>query len=174
MELFHHSQDVMEQVNPCSYIQSIHIKPNGLWLSCETKIKEDISWQEWCEIHQYRLDRLKYKHKVKLKPNIKLITIHDEKSLIQFSEQYRTKNHHRTKNHPVLKINLHMDWITIAKSHQGIMIYPTQHALRFDSKLSWYHSWDCASGCIWDTNAIESIELIEEITCQNTENPKPA
>ena len=26
-------------------------------------------------------------------------------------------------------------------------------------KLLWYHGWDCASGCIWDLKAIDSINV---------------
>ena len=158
MKLYHHSQDILEQVNPCSYIQNLHTKPHGLWLSCETGIEGDISWQEWCKMEEYRFDRLKYKHKVKLKPNTKLITIKDKASLIQFTNKY-IKRPIKT-----LTSNLYIDWITISKSYQGIMIYPIQSNSRHDPRLSWYNSWDCASGCIWDTNTIKSIKLVEEIT----------
>lgn len=31
---------------------------------------------------------------------------------------------------------------------------------RFYSKSSWYHGWDVASGCIWDTSVIKKVILV--------------
>jgi hypothetical protein len=31
--------------------------------------------------------------------------------------------------------------------------------LQLDEFTSWYYGWDCASGCIWDVDAIERVTL---------------
>ena len=30
--------------------------------------------------------------------------------------------------------------------------------------MNWYYTWDVASGCIWDLNAIDNIELKHTLT----------
>lgn len=34
--------------------------------------------------------------------------------------------------------------------------------MRLDNRCTWYYGWDCASGCIWDKDAIEHYYLIKE------------
>jgi hypothetical protein len=48
-----------------------------------------------------------------------------------------------------------IDWQRVAEQHQGIIITPYQWECRYS--IDWYYIWDCASGCIWDPDAIESI-----------------
>jgi len=55
-----------------------------------------------------------------------------------------------------------VSWEQVAKDgYQGVEITPYQWELRLDSRVNWYYSWDCASGCAWDPQAIESLQLVE-------------
>ncbi len=50
-----------------------------------------------------------------------------------------------------------IEWWRVAQKYPGIMITPYCWQRRLD--LFWYYGWDCASGCIWDSEAVASIEV---------------
>lgn len=48
-------------------------------------------------------------------------------------------------------------WPDIAAKYQGIIIAPYIWSRRMTNHTFWYYGWDCASGCIWEANAIEKL-----------------
>lgn len=56
--------------------------------------------------------------------------------------------------------DIRIDWLTIYKKYQGIIIAP--YFYNFRNYWIWYNGWDVASGCVWDTKCIESIELVKK------------
>ena len=60
-----------------------------------------------------------------------------------------------------LKGIYYIDWSSTYKNYDGIVIAPYQWNCRYGDHI-WYYTWDCASGCIWNIDAIEKIELIDE------------
>lgn len=48
-----------------------------------------------------------------------------------------------------------IDWHKVAEQYSGLEITPYLWEKRLTSM--WYYGWDCASGCVWDANAIISI-----------------
>lgn len=46
-------------------------------------------------------------------------------------------------------------WTAVADRWDGIIIAPYQWTRRYD--LAWYYGWDCASGCIWNLDAIDEF-----------------
>jgi hypothetical protein len=56
----------------------------------------------------------------------------------------------------------YIDWSKVAAKHQGIIIAPYCYARRLTYHTAWYYGWDCASGCIWDLKAIQSVEVAQE------------
>lgn len=49
----------------------------------------------------------------------------------------------------------YIDWASVCRAYQGIVISPYFWSRRMGPM--WYYSWDCASGVIWDADAIESV-----------------
>jgi hypothetical protein len=56
-----------------------------------------------------------------------------------------------------------IDWNKVAEEYQGIIIAPYRWEHRLD--MMWYYGWDCASGCIWDSKAIERVEYRFSLDC---------
>lgn len=51
-----------------------------------------------------------------------------------------------------------INWPAVAIEYQGVIVAPYS----WERRNSWYYPWDCASGCIWDAAAIESITVDQE------------
>ena len=56
-----------------------------------------------------------------------------------------------------------IDWAEVAKDYQGVLITPYLEERR---TRYWYNTWDCASGCIWDTTCMASIETTKYDTSE--------
>lgn len=54
-----------------------------------------------------------------------------------------------------------IDWQKVSRQYDGIIIAPYQWEHRLSS--DWYYPWDCASGCIWNGKAIQTIVPIDDI-----------
>jgi hypothetical protein len=50
-----------------------------------------------------------------------------------------------------------IDWYRVAEQYDGIIITPYIYERRLTEYTTWYYSWDCASGCIWNGKAIANI-----------------
>ena len=48
-----------------------------------------------------------------------------------------------------------------ADGYHGIVISPYCWERRLARHARWYYPWDCASGCIWNADAIASVALME-------------
>ena len=135
-----------------NHIYSLHkqrreqelLKPTGLWISVDG---ED-DWPSWCNRNDWAPERLSRRYKIWLKPehNIKILASVD--SILEFTKHYRTDSYYT--------FNLY--WPLIRQSYQGLIISPFQWDLHLCSDCSWYYSWDCESGCIWDVSSIERYE----------------
>ena len=53
-----------------------------------------------------------------------------------------------------------IDWSAVAERWGGVEIAPYQWRHRCESV--WYYGWDCASGVIWDAQAVTSVRLVAE------------
>lgn len=142
-------------------------KPLGLWLSDERKSTH--GWKTWCETEDFNLDRLKYEYRVKLKPDAKILYIKTAKELDQFTIDYRDEKSEVNKiiadigsKFEFKPDTMAIDWQRLAKRYQGIVISPYQWSRRLHAGCSWYYTWDCASGCIWDIEAIDKLELVSQ------------
>lgn len=124
-------------------------KPNGFWVSVEG----DDGWEEWCRRNKYLTSKLKRIYDVKLNKDAKILLIKNEKQFDRFEEEFESKN-------PELTFGIGIDWAEVSKRYQGILIIPYLWSKRLGH--FWYYGWDCASGCIWDISAIESISLREK------------
>lgn len=137
-------------------------KPFGFWLSVDDD--PETSWKGWCEGEEFRLSALAYEHEVTLRGGAKILYIRTQMELQALTMEYKIglpgiegNPYEHTFNS---KFIYNLDWERIAKQWQGIIITPYIWECRLAPDTTWYYGWDCASGCIWDAEAIESIKLV--------------
>ncbi len=126
-------------------------KPKGFWITDDS----DRCWRNWCEAERFGSERLKCVHEVKLDES-KILFINNAAEMVAFTSNYGIyqEGHGRLAN-------LCIDWPAVARTFAGIIITPYQSPFRMEHDYSWYYGWDCASGCIWDTVAIEEVRELE-------------
>lgn len=141
-----------------------HFKPCGLWVS----VDGPDDWPEWCRDNEFRVDMLAVAHRVRLAPEARLTVITSPKLLNAFHAIYshdteytrHMETHYPARNYGLgddfLYRQLPIDWARVAAEYDGIVIAPYLWDLRLFGP-SWYSTWDCASGCIWNLSAIESF-----------------
>lgn len=120
-------------------------KPSGLWYGFGA------SWLDWVrsEMPEWEKDYSKiFVIEINEGSVLKMSTFEE---LLEFTNKYSP-----SKNIPIFKMNL-IDWSEVAKDYSGIEINPYIFRARMNEKTNWYYTWDVASGCIWDRNAIKSI-----------------
>lgn len=126
--------------------KSCYDKPKGLWVS----VDGDDDWKSWCESESFGLGHVR--HRVTLAQPSSVLILSRVFELLEFQDKY---------SRPVGRWNeIYIDWVAVAKDYPGIIIAPYQWSCRMD--MSWYYGWDCASGCIWNADAIASVEEIRE------------
>tara|TARA_Y100000590_G_scaffold415860_1_gene514117 strand:+ start:1168 stop:1683 length:516 start_codon:yes stop_codon:yes gene_type:complete len=146
------------------YQQVSGIKPNGFWYSC---------YNDWYNFTQ-REDQfvLKYIHQIninsKVSTNIqnknkdKLLVIHNLKDFDIFNSRYAYKGCHANeyKNDQIILQDYLVDWDKVSQDYGGIQICPY---LKKRKHISWYASFDVASGCVWNIKSIiKNSDLIYE------------
>lgn len=148
-------------------------KPRGFWVSDEAS--GAYGWRKWCQDNGFRSYAMRYEHEVVLAPDAKILYIRTPEELNKFAKRYHLKEgilyeiglkvHRDMKRRgtawdmpPDIK---EINWHRVAKRYHGIVITPYiwQHRL---GQHFWYYGWDCASGCIWNAKAIESITMVRE------------
>jgi len=147
-KLVHYSN--MDSVEVWSNTQNPReFKPAGLWVTVEG---ED-DWKSWCQRENFQLENLMYAYDVKLNAASKILRLQSAADIDMFTTQYQS----RWQLSPLHAI----DWRKVASEYSAIIIAPYIYQRRHTPQTLWYYPWDCASGCIWDKDAIESIKLRE-------------
>jgi hypothetical protein len=129
--------------------------------------------------------RLKHKYRITLDPNEKYLIITTPEELDKFSDNFGywkvyvpthplqqmkdTKKKMQDALTGLKSLTSYMDnnnlcdriinWNWVMGIYKGIIINPYLYERRYT--YLWYNGWDCASGCIWDTNCIKSIEYVK-------------
>ncbi len=120
-------------------------KPGGLRISVEG---ED-DWQSWCKSEYFGLERLVWRAPVTIRPDANVLWLTPD-LLTQFDRdfgsEWRWGPENRWTGHAP-------DWREVARRYDGIVIAP--YSWEHSRALYWYYIWSCASGCIWNLNAIE-------------------
>lgn len=135
-------------------------KPSGIWYGLSD------SWIKWCISEQYGgIHENIYELKLDESQILKIGNLDEFKS---FEDEFIYKPEHLrfpaafvankfatdTMNRWLSSI----DFEKVAELYSGIEIAPYQWEKRLDSK--WYYGWDCASGCIWNPDAIKTLNLL--------------
>jgi len=133
--------------------QIVSSKPSGLWYGIAD------SWINWClsedfgGIHEYIYD-------VVIDEN-KILTIDNIPDFEKFEKDHYDIPGWAKHLHPNWNFNRQffdsMNYSRVAENFGGIEISPYQWDKRL--KSMWYYGWDCASGCIWNPDAIKSLNL---------------
>lgn len=125
-------------------------KPDGFWISvvgiCDWAAKSP--YPEWLE----------YSYDVRLSATANLIRITTLAELEVFHAEYSRSSSLDIVFNRFGDPDPGIDWERVVERCDGIICAPF---LGF-TKHSWYNIWDCASGCIWNLSAIESVTPIRE------------
>jgi hypothetical protein len=123
--------------------QLSYSKPCGFWVSV---VGED-DWASWCKSESYRDTENQFATDVILDLSANVLVMRSHLELDGFTSQFGEETRYR---------DYAINWSAVAKAYQGIIIAPYIRSARMS--LNWYYPWDCASGCIWDANAIARLE----------------
>ena len=169
MRLIHYSENPlgelrnMDQMPPQHYFD----KPKGLWVSAEG----EGDWLEWCRDNSFGETRLQFENVIELHPDARILRLQQAVEMLQFTADYGVMGE-IGKQVPLLGRSLAIDWPRVASEYQGILIAPYTWSLRMDTVTSWYYPWDCASGCIWDVSAIQSVTSRKMETVENADSER--
>lgn len=153
MQLRHYSSveidKVVIQPNKSRYVRDD--KPHGFWVSVSGKN----DWPSWCESEGFRPGNLIHEHAVILTQNSRILHLGCDDAIEEFTMEYGVRDmtsvRYRYRS---------ICWDRLYDKYHGIIIAPYSWELRNLEFTSWYYGWDCASGCIWDVDAIASIQSV--------------
>lgn len=117
-----------------------NFKPSGLWVSVEG----DADWPSWCRDENFHLGRLTHQTEIILAPTANILRISDAAGLDEFTKEFAYSSYG-------------VNWPAVAEKWQGIIIAPYCYERRLAGHATWYYTWDCASGCIWDAAAVAEL-----------------
>jgi hypothetical protein len=130
-------------------------KPNGgLWYGCGN------SWIEWCLAEDFGLE-WSYVHEIDVDLS-KIKVIDNIADFDLFSEKFGLADefYSRFVNQDFMPKFDRIDWKRLESlGFMGIEINPYLWKRRLSGGM-WYYGWDCASGCIWNAEAVKFVKLI--------------
>jgi hypothetical protein len=139
MKLLHHSVSPLLRIENREQCTQPQHKPQGIWVSVEGV--DD--WKTWCLAQRWGLDRLEHTAEIHLRQDARILRLTSAQEIDSFTADYGSIN----------SID-GIHWQRVADQYQGIIIAPYVWSRQFYPL--WYYGWDCASGCIWDAQAIDS------------------
>lgn len=153
MEMFYHYSGmgkmkldqsmIYDQINPW-------FKPRGLWITPENS-NDDQTWSSWCQSENFEIDRLKYRYEIELNDSPNILMLKSPEEIADFSHSWM-KAAYRISDYFAIP------WNEVKEKYDGLIITPYQWSMRHNMDAPWYYSWDCASGCIWNLDAIKSFK----------------
>lgn len=129
-------------------------KPRGLWVSVEGN---DDGWKAWCEGEQFSLPQLARQTEIILAKDANILWLKTSEEIDAFTESWGLDWAGISKRRSYVYA---IDWPAIAKLHDGIIIAPYCWERRMTASTTWYYTWDCASGCIWNARAIQELRAL--------------
>jgi hypothetical protein len=143
-----------EQLPPESFTH----KPRGIWVSVDG---ED-DWHSWCTDNSFNLGGLTQAHRVTLTDDANVLWITNRQEFVAFAKGYGRPEERPlfTAMRRVTEVDYEtaISWGRVATDYDGIIIAPYQWHFRLS--CMWYYGWDCASGCIWNLDAIAEFTPI--------------
>ncbi len=144
--LHHYSDNEIEEIfsQEQSTEQKHYTRPRGLWVSV-------VGDRDWPSLKPGDL-RSQHQYEITLADDAKILWIDGKVQLSAFTKEYGHK--------PSGERRRAIDWVRVATEHQGLIIAPYIAEHTKYPTLFWYGAWGCASGCIWNKDAISEIKLI--------------
>jgi hypothetical protein len=132
-------------------------KPNGLWLSVVGEDESD-GWKNYCMDKGVTLEA--YCTEVILKRDANVLPVQNASDIDRLTNAY---GHMPVCEAEFLKSDPNYNrsaicWERVAERFDGIIIAPECPERRQVSH--WYYTRDCASACIWRTNAIAELKPV--------------
>jgi len=123
-------------------------KPEGFWVS----VAGEDDWLAWCQDNAFSPEDLACPHEVTLRPGANLLHISSPEGMEEFHAAYSVPEEGRAYQY--LRPES-IDWRKVAADYDGLINAPYQWQCRIS--MHFYYGWDCASGCIWNVNAIAEV-----------------
>lgn len=134
--------------------QGIEAKPKGLWFSVEKDEEDWLGWREWCEGAEFDPPGLAVETPLRVRDWSRIALLKTADDIDAFHALYGAD----TWNIPAA-VPLFIDWRAVARDEDGIIVAPYCWARRLNGPAHiWYYGWDCASGCVWNADAIEVLD----------------
>ena len=156
--LIHYSSRPLQEVVSVTQQGEPFGKPKGLWVSVGDAWRR-YNWDHREDpVHKRQFKACVYANRIRLtlEANLLFISNHDE--LDRFNLHYG-----RAWASPNVPDGRVIDWTAVAEGYQGIVIAPYLRDRAEDTRgmwmpeTIWYWSWACASGCIWDEDAVANV-----------------
>lgn len=146
---FEHDR-IYEQKPPMGFM-----KPLGFWVS----VAGDDDWPAWCRAEEFCLSSLEHVSEVKLVENANILMVTNGLQLDAIHYTYGVDTDGFKPSGSDERRYWSMDWRKVAADCDGIIIAPYLWSHRLDGPM-WYYGWDCASGVIWNLDAVASVEVV--------------
>lgn len=127
-------------------------KPRGLWFSVEGN---DDGWKAWCEGERFGLPNLARQTEIIFHDSARILRLSSPGEIDAFTEEYGI--HAGVFAQMGMRKGFVIDWSKLARTHDAIIISPYQWQRRMADHTLWYYTWDCASGCVWNADAIKEL-----------------
>ena len=150
MRLVHYTDHHVVSLHSVAQRDHPGFKPRGLWLSVQAD--DGCGWRDWCMSEGFGLGRLTHIHDVMLAPGASMLRLASAEDIDAFTSAYLIQPGNT---------GFWVDWMAVAREYQGIVIAPYIWERRLARHTFWYYTWDCASACVWDADAISTITLRE-------------
>ena len=151
-KLIHFSEKPLTEVRSVAQGKSNSgpYKPCGLWVSVEGG--KSHGWFAWCQSERYGLQGFVHQTEIVLRGDARVVWIKTARELDAFTDEYERRD---DPDYP--RYAREPDWARVADRFQAIIIAPYLWSRRMHKRTRWYYTWDCASGCIWDSAAVASL-----------------
>ena len=150
MRLVHYSTEPLVTIRATIQQTRPVDKPRGLWVSDEAT---DWGWSHWNQAEEFIDTDAQHATEIVLADDARLVVISTVAELDAFSAFRGT--------HRAGEALFEIRWADVAAEAQGIVISPYWWERRTERESAWYYGWDCASGCIWDPDAIAGLRPYE-------------
>lgn len=160
-ELLHHSIEpvTLDRSRIYDQRQEKHfLKPNGLWLS----VSGSDDWESWCRANEFGCGDIVYRVTLRADANIAWLCSGADIDMFHttWSEPGEVwRGGTAPLSDEYVRLHWEVNWQRVAQQFDGIIITPYQWSRRMGGPF-WYYGWDCASGCVWKLDAVETFERI--------------
>jgi len=134
-------------------------KPIGLWFSVVDENGTD-SWRSLCTFKGIDLIQQPHVTEIIFKKDARLFRLFGENDIDALDAKHRFSPGYPEwlKENPDYTRS-GIRWNLVAEEYDGVIAAP--HCIARHLEQHWYFTWECASGCIWNSIAVESLSGLE-------------